>query len=186
MHVRRVSDMALCKKCKVEQPITAFHRHSRSKLGIDTSWCKRCRFNITCTEFGFFRNIVNNANKNQARRYKRKGTMSPPFRLTVEHLQELYKKQNMVGFYSHMPLNLRPLSNWQASLERLDPSCDYVHDNVVLEVLEFNGMCQWTIDKVAQIPSLIRTPTNITLGDINHAKSQLNRRKKKRKTLFQN
>eukprot|EP01083_Nonionella_stella_P154726 498946_1 len=83
----------------------------------------------------FFQNLLYNAKANQTRRYKQKDTMAPSFTLTVEDLQALYNKQNMMGFYSHIPLNLRPLSNWQASLERVDPSCVYVHDNVVLEAL---------------------------------------------------
>eukprot|EP01083_Nonionella_stella_P247920 858991_1 len=178
--VRRINDRVQCNKCKIEQPISAFHRHSGRKLGIDRSWCKKCRFQITCTELGFFQNLVNNAKTNQIRRCKQKGVMPPSFTLTIEHLQALYKKQSMMGFYSHIPLNLRPLSNWQASLERIDPSCDYVHDNVVLEALEFNVMCQWTMDKVAQTPSLIQAPTNSTVDTIHHAKSQLIRRENRR------
>eukprot|EP01083_Nonionella_stella_P007027 20329_1 len=152
IHTRRSSVWFHCKTCKVDRPIDAFYKDSKLKLGYCTSRCKHCRYEHRCTEFGFFSELVSRAKGHQANRHRKKGVEPPLFRLTVEHLQELYKKQNMLGFYSHIPLKLRPLSDWQVSLERLNPSCDYIPDNVVLEALEFNNRCQWNVEKILQIP----------------------------------
>eukprot|EP01083_Nonionella_stella_P175858 613704_1 len=97
----------------------------------------------------------------------------------------MYKHQNNQGYYSHIPLNPRPLSDWQVSLERLDPSCDYVLGNMVLEALEFNSRCQWNVEKIVQIPSLIRAPPNITLHDLNDAQSAQTNKLKKRPKFYQ-
>eukprot|EP01083_Nonionella_stella_P104434 299288_1 len=136
---------------------------------------------------GFLSNLLRNAKANQAARYDKRGFNPPVFTLTMDHLREIYKTQHMIGFYSHIPLNLPPLSHWQASIERLDPPRDYVQDNIALEALELNGRCQWTLQKIAQIPSLIYAPTNITAHDLNHAKFE-NKQKQKpqRKAMFQN
>eukprot|EP01084_Bolivina_argentea_P216758 368172_1 len=96
----------------------------------------------------------------------------------------MHNKQNGVGFYSHVPLTFRPLSDWQASLERLNPDLDYTYDNVVLEALEFNSPCQWSQSKVMQIPSLIYASSNITINDLNEAKLKPKKRSMPRKKLF--
>eukprot|EP01083_Nonionella_stella_P268384 907259_1 len=64
-----------------------------------------------------------------------------------------------------------PLSDWQTSLERLDPDKDYVLNNVALDACEFNTSCQWSLEKILQIPLLIHKPSDITLDDLNAAKS---------------
>ena len=96
----------------------------------------------------------------------------PPFLLTTEYIMKLYERQNGIGYYSAMRLEVRPLSDWQCSLERLDPKKDYVHDNIVLEALEFNAACQWSSEKVLQIPDLIRAPSNINVKDFELAKKR--------------
>eukprot|EP01083_Nonionella_stella_P243071 847307_1 len=102
-------------------------------------------------------------------------------------MQELYEKQGAKGFYSRVPLQLRPLSHWQASLERLNPFGDYVHDNVVLVALEFNTASQWNLQKIAAIPSLIQASANITMDDLNRAKQQPKRNPKRiQRSLLQN
>eukprot|EP01083_Nonionella_stella_P099080 278644_1 len=118
-------------------------------------------------------------------RYLKKGLKAPVFSLTKTFLHTLYEKQNGLGFYSHIPLALQPFSHWTASLERLDPDRDYVHDNVVLDACEFNNRCQWSINKVIQIPSLILAPCNADLHDLNHARVQP-QRKPRRKILMEN
>eukprot|EP01084_Bolivina_argentea_P216759 368173_1 len=97
----------------------------------------------------------------------------------------MHNKQNGVGFYSHVPLTFRPLSDWQASLERLNPDLDYTCDNVVLDALEFNCPGQWSEAKVMQIPSLIYASSNITINDLNEAKLKPKRKSiRNRKSLF--
>eukprot|EP01083_Nonionella_stella_P108306 314854_1 len=181
--------MQLCKRCKSHLPsISGFYRSPSNKSGFDTS-CKSCRedvkFQWKCTPHGFFTRLISTAKASQNRRYEKKGLKAPAFLLTKEYLHTLYDKQNGLGFYSHIPLALRPLSHWQTSLERLNPNQDYVHDNVVLDACEFNNTCQWSTKKVIAIPSLIASSSNATLQDLNYARIQP-RRKKSKKTLTQN
>ena len=67
----------------------------------------------------------------------------------------------------NVPLVLRPLSSWQASLERRDNDKGYdsfyhpVHNpdgNVMIVALEWNTAAQWTAERVAQV--LAPTDTN--------------------------
>ena len=94
----------------------------------------------------------------------------PPFDLSTECLSKLYESQNGKGYYSHIPLKLRPLSDWQASLERLNPKSDYVSDNIVFEALEFNNTCQWSKGKVLEIPRLIHESGSLGLEDLQIAR----------------
>ena len=50
---------------------------------------------------------------------------------------------------------MRPLSDWQCSLERLDPSRGYETNNVALIALEFNHSRQWSLDKFEKIAGLL-------------------------------
>eukprot|EP01083_Nonionella_stella_P051733 137369_1 len=167
----------LCGMCNVRKPILDFDRHPTCKIGFDISRCKPCRketsYKWRCTQNGYFATLVHSAKWNQATRYSRKGLNPPKFQLTKEYLQEMYYKQNGKGFYSHIPMKLMPLSHWQLSLERLNPEKDYVPGNVVLEAYEFNTPCQWTLEKILDIPSLIRAQKNITFDDLNAAKNPL-------------
>eukprot|EP01084_Bolivina_argentea_P117034 207879_1 len=172
-----------CSKCKIDQPSSSFHQHPTTKSGLNISRCKNCHYNDRCTPIGYFRGLIAKAKQSQKIRYTKKQIDVPPFTLTHQYLQELYCKQNGIGFYSHVPLNLRPLSDWQVSLERKDPNGDYVESNVVLEAAEFNGRCQWSMDKVMQIPSLISAPANITFTDLQNARKIVSTKRKPRRVI---
>ena len=138
-------------------------------------------YRYRCTRTGYFGRLVRNAKSTQKRRYLKKGLIPPEFSLTLQYLEQLYAKQNEKGFYSNIPIILRPLSDWQASLERLDPGQDYIGSNVVLEASEFNGRCQWSMKKVLEIPKLIHAPINQTLDELDAAKQgAVDRKDKKR------
>eukprot|EP01083_Nonionella_stella_P193575 714797_1 len=178
-----------CTRCKSQFPVASgFYKNKTTKSGFDTS-CKSCREDVKyqwrSTPHGFLTKLVHAAKSRHNKRYRKKGLEAPFFELTKEYLQFLYEKQNGLGFYSHIPLALQPFSHWTASLERLDPNRDYVHDNVVFDACEFNHRCQWNTGKVMQIPSLILAPSKATIPDINHAKV-LPQRKESRKGLTQN
>eukprot|EP01083_Nonionella_stella_P179651 638393_1 len=172
---RRISTtLHQCKKCKVDKPVLEFNKSSGHKFGINTTHCKLCKriedFEWRCTPLGYLNKLRYDAKWNQIRRYTKRGLQPPVFPLTMEYLQELHNRQNGKGSYSRIPLHLRPLCDWQASLERLDPDGDYVRENVVLEALEFNVPKQWSADKISTIPSLMHASTNITLDDLHNAR----------------
>ena len=51
-----------------------------------------------------------------------------------------------------------------------------MHDNIVIEALEFNGFCQWSTEKVLQIPKLITAPSNVILEDLKLARKKPTRK----------
>ena len=129
------------------------------------------KFQYVCTEAGFISNLTRHAKGNQKKRYTKKGLVPPVFALNKEFVQALYLGQDGKGYYSHMSLNLRPLCDWQMSLERLNPNSDYVAGNVALVACEFNGSCQWTMDKITQMPSFIHArKSNVSLDEFENAK----------------
>eukprot|EP01083_Nonionella_stella_P209903 760417_1 len=125
-----------CKTCNTHLPISSFWRKNSNKTGLDRN-CKSCMGDVyyqwRSTPSGFFNKLIGQAKEHQMKKYHKKGQNVPLFILTREYMYTLYEKQNGLGFYSHIQLTLRPLSNWQASLERLDPEGDYVDGNVALE-----------------------------------------------------
>eukprot|EP01083_Nonionella_stella_P054167 143086_1 len=180
-----------CKSCKLNKKISEFYKKSSYRFGINTTNCKLCLRNYEyqrkCTPMGYLNKVKCNAKRSQMTRYIKRGLHPPVFSLTTQYLYALYSKQNGKGFHSLISLNLRPLSDWQVSLERLDPYADYVLDNVILEALEFNVRKQWFADKIDSIPSMIHAPTNVTLSDLYNARSPDNAAKPtRRKALFQN
>eukprot|EP01084_Bolivina_argentea_P216757 368170_1 len=174
IHVRRFSDTYhQCVKCNINRLSSEFYAKPSNIRGIE-SCCKYCRikrvYESRCTPNGFLRKLMGSAKGSQKTRYSKQNLLAPNFALKICQLQDIYNKQNGVGFYSHVPLTLRPLSDWQASLERLDPDLDYTSDNVVLDALEFNSRCQWSERKVMQLPSMIYASSNSTINDLNEAK----------------
>eukprot|EP01084_Bolivina_argentea_P216760 368174_1 len=190
IHVRRFSDTYhQCVKCNINRLSSEFYAKPSNIRGIE-SCCKYCRikrqYERKCTPNGFLRKLIHSARGNQKTRYRKQNLQAPDFVLNISLLQDIYTKQNGFGFYSHVPLTLRPLSDWQASLERLNPDLDYTYDNVVLEALEFNCRCQWSEKKVIQIPSLIYASSNITINDLNEAKLRPKKKStRNRKSLFE-
>eukprot|EP01084_Bolivina_argentea_P181276 313093_1 len=87
-----------------------------TKLGIDST-CKCCRRNQTyqraCTQNGFYTKLLCNAKSNQIKRYNKKNVHPPAFTLTKACLDKLYAAQGHKGYYSHIPLTFKPLSDWQ-------------------------------------------------------------------------
>ena len=77
-----------------------------------------------------------------------------------------FENQNGLGYLSQMPMNHRPLCDWQMSTERINEDEDYTLKNTVLEVLEFNHRSKWSHHKMEQIPSLIQT--QISYMDVLH------------------
>lgn len=174
VQVRTFATLYLCKKCKISRPLTKFYKHSQCKSGYDLSSCKLCIYQRKCTTDGFLQNLMSNAKYREIRRYNKKQQDAPAFCLSMDIMHNLFDKQDKRGYYSHLPLALRPLSDWQASLERKDPSKDYTIDNVALEALEFNTSCQWSIEKILKVPFLIHEPSTITFEQLDtvHIKPQ--------------
>ena len=65
-------------------------------------------------------------------------------------------------------------SDWQATLERIDPTRTYTKDNIALECLEFNHARTWTIAKMNTIPQLVSSVIDIEalMRECNNAKQK--------------
>ncbi len=46
-------------------------------------------------------------------------------------------------------------NDWKISLERIDTNKGYIKSNVVLCCQEFNGCCQWSIEKIKEIKKIL-------------------------------
>ena len=124
-------DTYQCKTCNEYLPSSRFYTNPHYRLGLNTSMCKTCRqeysHQFRCTKHGFFGRLINNAKHAQRRRHHAKGSDAPEFLLDSTYLDELCHRHNQKGYYSHLPLSFRPLSDWQASLETLDPWIQRLH-----------------------------------------------------------
>ena len=70
-------------------------------------------------------------------------------------MHKILNKENELCYYSNIKLSFKKYSDWQCSLERIDPNRGYIIDNIALVCGEFNGATQWTIQKYAEFIRLI-------------------------------
>ncbi len=92
----------------------------------------------------------------------------------------MWSKQQGRCYYTNLPMTARPKSEWQCSLERLDPNQGYTVENCVLCCLEMNAPSQWRPDKVAAL--LIPQPDVDASQVINTGRELPGPRKRKRVT----
>lgn len=80
----------------------------------------------------------------------------PACEFAADDLEKMYESQQRLCAYSGVPMIDTATANWMASPERLVPGDGgYVHGNLVLVAVEFNGMNQWSQAKVVE--ALIRS-----------------------------
>jgi hypothetical protein len=74
--------------------------------------------------------------------------------IEINYLKNLWIKQNGKCYYSNIPMNYNKYE-WKVSIERLNPKLGYIKDNVVLCCTEFNGSCQWSLDKIDEMLEIL-------------------------------
>lgn len=135
-----------CGGCKVVQPLSEFNKHSTN--------CGTCRRKYAdkynSSQRGFFMNLLKSARGNASRRSEHRENAGI-YDLTYEYVLEMWETQGGLCFYSKIPMVTQPLSDYQCSLERLDPELGYIKENVVLCCLEFNHSVQWSLDKMIEL-----------------------------------
>ena len=157
-----------CSTCPFTKNIEEFYLH-KQKSGKYTrvASCKEChRKDIvarTNTLNGFLIKLFNTAKRNAKRRTDDGREVAGEFSITLKDLQEMYKKQEGKCYYSSLPMSSKILSDFQMSLERLDPSKGYTKENVALICSEFQSACQWTKEKYKEFTELImqESPPNV-------------------------
>lgn len=172
-----------CKLCNEQLSLSNFYKSTASKDKCQ-SYCKSCTHNIHSKSPGdFLSRLLGIAKRRNEIRNIKRGEQAE-FQIDKPFLVDLYAKQNQACYYSNITLQMKPLSDWQCSLERLDPSRGYHRDNVVLSALEFNTPRQWTVAKIMQIPKLLTAPRNAIDVDYERQREQRKTRQKKMTKLL--
>jgi len=129
-----------CTNCTQYKERTQFDTQNK-KLGTPKSRCKKC-INDTSRERKrtnprrFIGSMLNDARKNNKDRSKKDRPLQ--FSITINYLMSILYEQKGLCAISHIPMNLRPCSDWKCSIERIDNRIGYVPGNVTLVCNEFN------------------------------------------------
>jgi hypothetical protein len=129
-----------CFCCKQKQSVSFFFKSSNTSDGLH-SWCKACckagndraRDKVNASIEGrakiFLRNAKNSAQKR-----------NQEFRLSVQDIQDCWRKQKQVCAYSGRLMTLKAGELNTVSIERIDSSQGYIPDNVILVCQAINRM----------------------------------------------
>ena len=113
---------------------------------------------------GFMSKLLSCAKRNAQGRRSKGREEAGTFDLTLDQLVDIYNKQNGKCYYSNIPMNANPASNWMCSLERLDNDKGYILDNVALVCLEFNSGTKWSKEKINEL--LLKLKEEINYDEI--------------------
>ena len=141
--------MKKCNVCKDDKDLTAFHKMTCAPDGLAYT-CKEC--NKKCYNKLVTETLRGRLSRLCASARQRSKLKKYDFDLTVDILKKMWNSQEGKCAYSGQPMNL--VGNWQASLERKDPTKGYTQDNTCLICLELNGRDQWTPEKVEYFRNL--------------------------------
>lgn len=165
-----------CSSCKLWKPLASFYSKIRSRDRLD-SMCKECARERGRIHLGTLRGSIVNVLSNAASRAKGRGQICDITRDGI--LDKLWEQQGRC-YYSGVPLDFRPHSDWRMSLERIcnDEGCTL--DNCVWVAHEFNtpdysrnrakctvqGTAQWSKAKVDFVWSGSKCNNVILLNDV--------------------
>ncbi len=179
--------MKECSTCHLHQDESEYYKDSSRVSGLDYC-CKTCckvrEHTYHNTFEGFFQQLLKSAKGDAKKRLAKGRSAAGVCTLTKDDLLDMWRQQKGCCYYSKLPMTARPKSQWQCSLERLDPDGGYTVDNCVLCCLEFNAPSQWRADKVM---ALLNIQPDVDAARILEGKrTLLNPRKRKRVTTAEN
>lgn len=156
-HLVRNFSQKICKQCKISSPLQNLYNHPTTK---DNKYriCKKCLSHNYSSPDKIFERLLQSS-KSHNKCFLEKGKAFQ-YSITLEMLQKRWDNQEGKCYYSSIPMSKHSFSNWQGSLERLNPNKGYTAQNTALVCLEFNGAKQWSKEKIAQIPILIQSEVN--------------------------
>lgn len=148
-----------CTKCNESKNINEFYK-AKTKRGHLT-FCKKCQNlcnlkNIN-TLHGFLNRLLITSKSNAKKRLGKDRKSAGEHTIGFNDILNLWNTQGGLCYYSSIQLNHTVHSDWNASLERLDPTRGYIVGNVVIVAQEFNGSKQWSLDKIKDIPKILTT-----------------------------
>lgn len=155
-----------CGKCRKILPWDNFYTKTGRIFNL-SHICKKCDSAIRPPEKKtlkrFFQRIRVSSERHSKERYDSGRLEAGTCSITTENLFELWNKQKGLCFYSGIPMNYVPNTNWKISIERLNDNKGYHIDNIVLVCLEFNNSTKWTTEKFIKL-------LNTTYDNINAKK----------------
>lgn len=136
----------ICPKCDTEKEEKEFCKKRTECLKCHAKYYAEYSKSLKA----FISKLVSSAKSHSKQREKRekrkisskriKRSQDESF-ITVEEICSQLIKQNFRCSYSNIPLHFAPHSQYQASIERVNPNKDYVKNNIVIICLEFNTGC---------------------------------------------
>jgi hypothetical protein len=134
----------VCTRCDVDRPIKEYYRDTSHEDGYG-SHCKSCKAVTFAAYYATKRACLVGliANARQHAKDVADGR-NISVNITIDELQSMDAEQGSLCAISGKPLVFARLSNWQASLDRIDDNGDYEKLNCRLVALEFNMNLKWT------------------------------------------
>lgn len=138
----------ICNDCNIEK--------KSSEFGINRNKCKKCHsksgsLRINTNKKSFLGKLLATAKKTS----KRRKELASEFNITIDDLINLTVKQDNKCYYSGIELSYVMYTDWQCSLERLNPLLGYIPTNIALICLEFQSPSQWITEKYQEFTSLL-------------------------------
>ncbi len=133
----------ICVNCDKTLTRNDFYKDKTQNSGLDSA-CKNCKSEKSKnyrSSNGFWMHMAQRCKWSAGNRSK-PGKRALECTLVASDYEKLFKDQKGLCFSSKLPMNKAAGVDWQVSAERLDESLGYVHENVVLVCLEFNGQYQ--------------------------------------------
>jgi len=128
----------ICIRCKILLKIDCFSKWTNPNNKIRyVSICKSCHSKRQKEKYTTDRNFRFKLLVNDAEYRAKKFNMD--FNLTKEWIENQYKKQNGLCYYSGIPLSLER-GKYSMSLDRVDSNKGYIQDNTVITGWMINNM----------------------------------------------
>ena len=148
-----------CYKCHVQKPLEEYTKRENGPDGLHF-YCKSCvkirSDTYLATLDGYITKLLYAAKHHAKTRKNRGREDAGVFDLNRNDVKALWESQNGKCFYSKIKMSIKQNTDWQCSLERIDPDKGYIVDNVALCCQEFNGAVQWSIEKINSIKDAIK------------------------------
>ena len=128
-------------------PISSF----RIKLASCIPCNKMKDFMHRSTFDGFMRVLAGNARNNSRTGSDSRTEDRRTYTINSDYLKDLWESQKGLCHYTKIPMVHQVQSDFQCSIERLDPTKGYIPGNVALACIEMNNMTQWSLEKVERL-----------------------------------
>lgn len=155
-----MDETKICSKCDQEKHLSLFYPGRRD--------CKECKIASNKTRINtdvnaFLIVLLGAAKQRTGARLSKGRIEAGVFSITLQDLKDILRNQDGKCYYSGLTLTFHQHSDWEASLERLQPQMGYIRSNVVLIAAEFQGASQWSVDKYAKLTFLLNLQHDIQL-----------------------